>query len=104
MMMRQVYTHQILAMVQQMGNVLDLSGIDYEIRNQYAVGGTGEISFLDAWPQLVVNDQDAKRAQKIISDELQRDGEDWRCDACGEINGFAFGACWQCGASNPEDR
>ena len=102
--MKQVDTHPILAMVQQMGNVLELRQVPSEVRNQYAAGATGELSFIDSWPQLFVDEIDFQRASRFVDQELKQTGEDWNCDRCGEQNGFAFGACWQCGSIHPEDK
>ena len=101
--MKQVYTHPILAMVQQMANVLELRQVPSEVRNQYAAGAAGELAFVDSWPQLVVDDIDFQRALRFVDQELKQTGEDWVCPQCKEHNGFAFGACWQCGSTHPED-
>ena len=102
--MKQVYTHPILAMVQQMANVLELRQVPSEVRNQYAAGATGELSFIDSWPQLFVDEIDFQRASRFVDQELKQTGEDWNCTHCGEQNGFAFGACWHCGSIHPEDK
>lgn len=95
--MQKIYTHQALWMVINVKNLLETARITAELRNEYAAGGVGELSFIDAWPELWVSYEDVAVAKKIIADfAVSAEEKDWQC-ICGEINGPAFAACWACG-------
>lgn len=99
--MQKVYTAQTLLQVTHIKNLLETANIACELRNEYAAGGVGELSFVDAWPELWVSYEDAFLAKKIIADfeNLADDGE-WQCH-CGEMNGAAFASCWSCKGDKP---
>lgn len=100
--MIKVYADQTLWMVTHVKNLLEASRIPSEIRNEFAQGGVGELSFVDAWPEIWVAPEHAHLAKRLIND-LQLEGinrsraigEDWVC-SCGEINGAMFYSCWAC--------
>ena len=100
--MIKVYADQTLWMVTNVKNLLEASHICCEIRNEFAQGGVGELSFVDAWPELWVAPEDAYLAKQLIHD-MQLEGadrskittEDWVC-SCGEVNGAMFYSCWSC--------
>lgn len=101
--MIKVYADQTLWMVTNIKNLLEASHIPCEIRNEFAQGGVGELSFVDAWPEVWVAPEDAHLAKRLIQDmQLEGvnrnkvQGEDWVCAACGEVNGAMFYSCWSC--------
>jgi len=99
--MQKVYTAQTLLQVTHIKNLLETAKITTELRNEYAAGGVGELSFVDAWPEIWVNYEDTSLAKKIIHDFQDPDkGLDWWC-SCGEKNGTAFASCWSCKADKP---
>jgi hypothetical protein len=99
--MQKVFTDQTLIAVAHVKNLLETAHIPSELRNQYAVGGVGEISFLDAWPELWVDYEDVAKAKSIINEYLSSSTQgDWRC-RCGEMNGYAFASCWSCESDRP---
>ena len=99
--MQEVYTNQTLLMVTHIKNLLEIANIDCQLRNEYAAGGVGELSFLDSWSELWVNYKDVAQAKKIINEYmLSPVGQDWVC-SCGEINGASFASCWFCQTDRP---
>ena len=100
--MQKVFSDQTLLQVVNIKNLLEASHIAAEIRNEYAAGGVGELSFIDAWPELWVSCEDAARAKEIIAQyHVAGDGGEWLC-VCGEKNGSAFASCWSCQADRPD--
>ena len=99
-----IYTHQNLTLVGNASNLLQQAGISCEIRNQYTGGATGELSFVETWPELWINEQDLNQATQVLS-TLGDDAtaRDWRCGKCGEENGGSFELCWQCGQAPHPD-
>ena len=101
--MKLVYTHPALIVVSQARSVLELQGIKCSLRNEYAAGAIGELSPLDAWPELwVLEDRDWQRATRALEHMLTETGEaDWPCGRCGNGNPATFETCWHCAAERP---
>jgi hypothetical protein len=97
--MLRVYTGQVLALVENMKNVLKMHNIESYIRNQYLSAAVGEIPPHESWPQLWVSDQDFERARKII-EYAERDSLESQeiliCPKCGEEVEGQFVKCWNC--------
>jgi hypothetical protein len=99
--MQKLFTDQTLFSVTHIKNLLEAAHIDSEIRNEFAAGGVGELSFIDAWPELWVEYEDFSKAKSIVNEFLSASKQDdWRC-SCGELNGHAFFSCWSCGLDRP---
>lgn len=98
--MKLVYANPLLFDVQHKQNLLQLAGIDAEIRNQYASGALGEVAFVDAWPQLWVADRDAVAAKAVL-DAQSNESAHWYCPQCQEENDASFEWCWQCQRERP---
>ncbi len=93
------------------GNILDAylvqsllteAGIETQILNEFAQGGTGEIPFTQAYPEIwLIKERDADRAKNIIDQFEQRPHEVGTsvCKNCGEPNPDTFEVCWRCGTS-----
>lgn len=99
--MQRVYSSQILALVQNMRNVLNLHGIESMVTNQYLSAAVGEIPPIEAWPQLWVADEDVDLAQKIVEEagkEPPKSHEIRICPKCGEEVAGHFAECWNCGS------
>lgn len=79
-------------------NILENAGIVTVLQNEFASSAVGELSFLDAWPQLwVLDDANYEAAREIIAGmEKPRTGKDWICSNCNEINDPSFEICWNC--------
>lgn len=102
--MKRVASHESLAFLGHLRNVLEQSGIECLIKNEQLSGGLGEIPFLECLPELwVVRDEQLGAARSVLAD-LQRPvtAPDWRCPACGESNEGQFAVCWNC--SRPDER
>ena len=101
--MRKVYTHQNMIWVGMARNVLHAQGIKTCVRNEYAAGAAGELSFIQAWPELwVMQDRDYDRACEIVGTALSSaDASDWTCTACEEANDASFELCWNCAGVPP---
>ena len=91
------------------GNILDAylvqsllaeAGIETQIFNEFAQGGTGEIPFTQAYPEIwLIKERDADRAKIIIDQFEQRPHEvgTCTCQNCDEPNPDTFEVCWRCG-------
>lgn len=95
-----MYTHENIAMVGSARNVLESAGIDCRLQNQYAGGGSGELPYVQAWPELwVIEDADYQRACQLLEKVFDAPaGADWQCEHCAENNASSFEVCWHCGA------
>lgn len=106
--MKRVASHESLAYLGHLRNVLEQSGIACLIRNEQLSGGLGEIPFLECLPELwVVRDNQLRAAQTLLdelrdTDAVAATAPAWRCGSCGELNEGQFAACWHCG--RPDDR
>jgi hypothetical protein len=101
--MKRLTTHDSLAYVGLLKNVLEQSGIACVIRNDLLSGGVGEIPFLECLPELwVLEDKDLARAATLLKNFEEPSGRtaQWCCAACGERNEGQFAVCWQCGAAD----
>ena len=86
-------------------SVLEEHGIGCLVKNEYLLGGAGELPPTECWPELwVVEDRDEARARALLEEARSGDagkGEAWPCPDCGEWIGPEFGACWRCAAEPP---
>jgi hypothetical protein len=102
---KRLASHESLAYLGHLRNVLEQSGIGCLIKNEQLSGGLGEIPFLECMPELwVVRDEQLAEAQTLLAD-LETGaaaGPAWRCPACGESNEGQYAACWRCG--RPDER
>lgn len=103
--MRKVYTSHDIAIVGHVRQVLENQGIHCIVRNDFLLGGAGELPVNETWPEIwVVDDRDSDRARALV-DAVVATGNDfgppWRCPSCGERLEGQFTECWRCGASRP---
>lgn len=106
--MKKVYTNANRTVVLNVQNILEREGIETLLRNEYAVGGMGEISPFDSWLEVwVAHDDDLDRATEIASTVVSQPGAaQWICNRCRESNDPSFDFCWNCQAdagANAED-
>lgn len=101
---KKVFTHPNGFLVMNAKNLIELNGIPCEIRNEFASGATGELSFVDAWPELWVQDWYEARALNVI-DSLDMDitSGTWSCCGCREENEASFDCCWKCLQDRADD-
>ncbi|XOV79008.1 MAG: DUF2007 domain-containing protein [Aestuariibacter sp.] len=89
--------------VVQVRDLLQSYRIPCFIKNEYAIGGVGEISPFDAWPEVwLLDDEWLPRVKRILADFEADNGQQgsWQCRACGECNEGSFEICWQCGGDS----
>jgi hypothetical protein len=101
--MKLIYTNENSFIVNNIKNIIENKNIEVFLKNEFASGGSGDLSPLDTWVELwVVRDKDYDQAMAIIND-FQNTGVscDWTCLACGEENGEAFEYCWNCQSHCP---
>ena len=100
--MKRIYSAPVLAMVENVKNVLELNGVKSTITNQYLSAGVGELPPIESWPQLWVEEEDAERASEIIRStgkDLNESEEVWVCPKCNEEVEEQFTECWNCGTA-----
>lgn len=103
--MKRLTTHDSLAYVGHLKNVLEQSGIACVIKNDQLSGALGEIPFLECLPELwVLEDKDLARATSLLKnlEEPSARTAQWRCAGCDELNEGQFAACWNCGAADTQ--
>ena len=104
--MKRVFSSHDPMLVGYLRAVLEEHGIGCIVKNEYLLGGVGELPPTECWPELwVVEDGDETRAGALIHDAQPggATGESWQCSGCGEWIEPEFGACWRC-AGDPSDR
>lgn len=84
-------------------NLLLSAGIRAEVRNAFLAGAVGEIPFIEAGPQVWIDErQDPESARAILAEARQADTRPpWQCANCGEMIEGQFTSCWNCGEVRP---
>lgn len=95
--MIKIFTNPNAFLVANVQNLLSLQGIDVVLRNEFASGATGELSFVDVWPELWIEEWQKDRATEIIKSMENEASGVWSCCNCREENEASFESCWQCG-------
>jgi hypothetical protein len=82
---------------------LERNGVRASVQGQVSSGLLGSLPMIEAWPTVWVDPADEPAAREALArfEGPQLVHPEWRCPRCGESNGPAFGACWQCGADGP---
>ncbi|SMF00928.1 Putative signal transducing protein [Alteromonadaceae bacterium Bs31] len=100
--MKVIYTAENRLLVGNAQNLLEQAGISVFLKNEHAASGVGELSAIDSWPELWVDEADFSKAKAVIeplfSDEVLAS---WQCEECGEENEASFEVCWQCQHNKP---
>jgi Putative prokaryotic signal transducing protein len=97
---KRVFRAASLIQVAHARNVLLMSGIQSELRNQYLAGALGDLPMLETWPQLYVEDADEQIALRALARAAAAPtGEAWTCGECGEVLEPQFTSCWHCGSN-----
>lgn len=100
--MKLLYTHENKIIVENARNCVREEGIELILRNEFSSGGMGELSPMETWPELWVNDSDFDRAKEIVDRLLSTQlGEHWTCLTCREKNESTFEMCWNCQSESP---
>lgn len=99
--MLKLYSAADLQQAHLLSHLLGQAGIAHYISNENLQGGVGELPFTQTYPAIWLFDEaDREQAQAIIAAFEQagtRQGDAWRCGACGEDNPGTFETCWKCG-------
>lgn len=99
--MKLVYSAESVIQVAHMRNLLECVGIRCMLRNYHLGSATGEIPFVECWPQLwAVEESEHERAARCVAAELagaHRSGTEWHCPVCLERLEPQFTSCWRCG-------
>ena len=96
--MKLLYTQDNRYKVLNAKNIVENAGIDVLLRNEFAIGGMGELSPFEAWLELWVrNDSDYTRALALINTRFaDNQASEWQCNHCQEVNDPSFELCWNC--------
>lgn len=102
--MKRVHIAPTLLDAQLAADALSSLGIVTHILNANAAGALGEVPFLQAQPELWVDDDtQAQRAREVLADfQSMKPGREKICPHCGEPNPGNFLSCWQCRGTLPE--
>ncbi len=98
--MKKIYTANNLMEAQIVLDMLEHALIPAQLFNQHAQGGTGDIPFTHAYPEVWVNrDTDYERGRKIVEEyeAMPQSSGTINCPACNEENPANFQLCWHCG-------
>jgi len=102
--MKRVHIAPTLLDAQLAVDALSSLGIVTHIFNANAAGALGEVPFMQAQPEVWVDDdaQEARAREALagLCDAPAR-GEK-ACPQCGETNPGNFLSCWQCGGALPD--
>ncbi len=102
--MKRVHIAATLLDAQLAADTLSSVGIVTYILNANAAGALGDLPFLQAQPEVWVDDDtQAQRAREVLAALQDRvPGQEKICPHCGERNPGNFLSCWQCGSALPE--
>ena len=99
--MKRVYSSSLLAIVENVKNVLELNEIRCVLKNKHLSVALGDIPPIECWPQLWVADEDVERALQIIDTSVDKESQqgNWVCPKCKEKIEAQFTECWNCGTT-----
>lgn len=103
--MLKIFTSEDRLMVWHIHQRLVDMGIPCSLRNEYAVGGAGELAPQDCWPEIWLADEEWLPKAKSAIDSLKHSADkqfDWFCRQCQEKNYAGFDICWHCEAERPD--
>ncbi|HEY3330743.1 MAG TPA: DUF2007 domain-containing protein [Capsulimonadaceae bacterium] len=97
--MHKLYSSPVLLKVELIKSLLDDSGIEAVIRNQYLVMARGDVPYTESWPEVWVSDAHTDAARQLLAEfnsEPVSAQPDWICKRCGETIEGQFSDCWKC--------
>jgi hypothetical protein len=99
--MKRVLVTANLIDAQLAADTLRSLGIPARILNQHAAGALGELPFMQAQPEVWIDDdaQDARAREVLALCLAQSPDAERRCPRCGENNPGHFLSCWHCGGA-----
>lgn len=101
--MKRVHIAPTLIDAQLAADLLASLGIPNHIFNANAAGALGEVPFVNAQPEIWVEDDDqAARAREALASSASVEiGSDKICPHCGETSPGHFLSCWRCNSALP---
>jgi hypothetical protein len=102
--MKRVHIAPTLLDAQLAADALSSLGIATHILNANAAGALGEVPFIQAQPEVWIDDDTQEaRAREALTGLLQAVPRAEKfCPHCGELNPGNFLSCWQCGGALPD--
>lgn len=102
--MKRVHIAPTLLDAQLAADALSSLGIVTHIFNANAVGALGEVPFMQAQPEVWIEDDALElRAREALAGLHDAPpSRDKTCVRCGEVNPGNFLSCWQCGSALPD--
>ncbi|MDO9468345.1 MAG: DUF2007 domain-containing protein [Thiobacillus sp.] len=102
--MKRVHIAPTLLDAQLAADALTSLGIVTHIFNANVAGALGEVPFMQAQPEIWVDDDaQATRAREALAGLHNAPLRDEKtCPHCGETNPGNFMSCWQCGRALPD--
>ena len=102
--MKRVHIAPTLLDAQLAADALSSLGIATHILNANAAGALGEVPFMQAQPEVWVDDDTQEtRAREVLAGLRNAPlSNEKRCPHCGETNPGNFLSCWQCRAALPD--
>ena len=95
--MKLIYTNENRFLVLNAKNLLEHSGVESVVKNEFALGGLGELAPVDVWVELWVNEDDYQKGNQILMDCFgKKEKHEWKCAFCHEVNDASFEVCWNC--------
>jgi hypothetical protein len=100
--MKLVYSHENIAIVRNVQNILEHAGFQITLRNEFSASAAGDLAPTDTWMELWVQDGHCQRAADIIEKTFNPDEilPSWVCKTCKEDNEGNFELCWNCQTEN----
>lgn len=100
--MKLIYTNENRFIVSNIKNIIENTGIETSLKNEYIAGAAGDLSPFDTWLELWVEDNDYIKAMTILESIENNDtSHDWSCSHCHEKNNASFELCWNCQHEKP---
>ena len=100
--MKLIYTNENRFIVSNIKNIIENTGIEISLKNEYIAGAAGDLSPFDTWLELWVEDNDYNKAITILENiEKNDNSHDWFCNHCHEKNNTSFEICWNCQHEKP---
>ena len=99
--MKRVHISSSLIDAQLAADLLASLGIPNHIFNVNAAGALGEVPFMNAQPEIWVDDDaQAGRAREVLACQNNPHSDEERvCPHCQESNPANFLSCWHCGSA-----
>ena len=103
--MVKVYTASELHVVQLIKSQLEERGVACVMNNEYSAIARGDLVYTDTWPEIWVDDDQAKAANTVLAELASSSADqqdEWVCAGCGEVIEGQFSDCWNCSQPRPE--